>query len=441
MLVGAAWERHMNEELALSGLTPDQCLHAFYNASCHCFVAPSSHSPSTSLPSSSSVSCSALTFISHLRSTLRSAWHPDLLPAAQSFHQLASDHLQLHSLPYPAPSPFSLFFPRSFREHFFALLASSIRAVYERQLFDMSPAVYSSLERVYDSPAPSIALHALQLQLAADPSLSLLLPHVTHVLQRIHHARMKDSFDNSQPCTTLVLSTPIVTQLPLSAAIWSTIDTALLRWRQAVHRGCLALHECVRVMEEESERREPSGNGNECLELDGDDRLLLAADDSSDEDGAAEDKQLVPLLNASTYNTAVDSADTPTSLAAQLQRKALSALKQLTATPASYSTSHRASVPPPSPPLSPSSPALHYHLSHLYACLSSVHHHLLQYLLSAPLVSYPNDLLTLARESALCVLGGEKERLGELEYSGLVGKLYEVLRALVDAVTAVQTAH
>jgi len=441
LLVGAVWERHMKDELTLSNITPEQCLQAFYNASCHCFLAHSSSNSATATAATQPHSSrSALTFVGRLRSSLRTAWHPDLLPVALSFYQLASRHLQHHSLLFPPPSPFPFFLSDSFRDHYFALHASSIRAVYEQQLSAVCPAVYHSLERIYDSPAPATLLHALHEHLSASPSLSPLLPHISHALHRIHHQQMADSLADVEPSTALVLSTHNPTgHLTLSAAMWSTVDTALIRWRQAVQRGCLALHECVRVMEEESARRELKHGDDCCLELEQDDVLLLAHDDSDDDD---DDKQLVPLLHtasvASPISPLTSSANSPTSLSRQLQRQILTSLKQLTAAP--LSSPRTSSASPPSPALSPSSPALHYHLSHLYHCLASLHSHLLHYLLSSSLLHYPRDLLSMARDSALCVLGGEAERLGELEYGGLVGKVYEVVRAFSETVQAMQSA-
>ena len=437
-LVGAAWERHMKDELALSDITPDQCLHAFYNANCHCFLALSSASPTTaSSVSPPHSSRSALTFVSRLRSALRSAWHPDLLPAALSFHQLASRHLQHHSLLFPPPSPFPFFLSDSFRDHYFALHALSIRAVYEQQLSAVCPAVLNSLERMYSSAAPSASLRALQEYLAASPSLSALIPHISHALNRIHHQQMTDSLADTEQSTALVLSTPsTAAHFTLTAAMWSTVDVALARWRQAVQRGCWAVHECVRVMEEESARRDMREHDN-CLELDHDEVLLIADDDSDDED-----KQLVPLppaaLSSVPSSSPASSSSSDFSLSQRLQRHILTSLKQLTANP--FFSSSNPATSQSSAASSPSSPALHYHLSHLYSCLASLHNHLLHYLLSSSLLSYPSDLLFMARESALCVLGSEKERVVELEYGGLVGKLCEVMRAFSETVVAVQTA-
>ena len=436
ILVGTVWDRHMKDELALSGITSEQCLQAFYNASSHCFLALSSSppSPATSFSPSAHSSRSALTFVSRVRSTLRSAWHPDLLPVAISFHQLASRHLQHHSLLFPPPSPFPFFLSDSFREHYLALHAATIRAVYEQQLSAVCPAVYHSLERSYASPAPSASLHALQERLSNSPALSPLIPHLSHALHRIHHQQMTDSLVNAQPSTAVVPSAASSTvHLSLSGRLWSTVDTALVRWRQAVLRGCVALHECVRVMEEDSARREMREQHDDCLELGHDDELLLIAhDDSDDEDGAEVGKQLVVLPHRAAL------PDPPTSLSRQLQRHLLSSLEQLTAAPLTI-PGRRSS--PPSPDVPASSPALHYQLSHLHSCLASLHRHLLHYLLSSSLLHYPSDLLSMVGESVLCVLSSEKKRVSELEYGGLVGKLYEVMRAFSETVAAVQCAH
>ena len=437
MLVGAVWERHVKDELVLSNIAPDKCLQAFYNASCHCFLDPSS-TPFTAISSSPLHSTrSALTFVNRLRSSLRSAWHPDLLPVAISFYQLACRHLQHHSLLFPAPSPFPFFLSDSFREHFFALHASIIRAVYDEQLSAVCPAVYQSLERICASPTQSASLRALENLLSASPALSPLIPHISHALHRIHHQQQAESLSHVQPSTALVLSTSSPTaHLTLSSAMWSTVDSALARWREAVQRGCLALHECVRVIEEESARRGLSEHDDTCLELDHDQMLLIALDDSDDDEV---DKQLAAVHSSALTSLGTSSSSSPTSLSQQLQRYILSSLKRLTAAP--FSSPRASSASPPSPPLSPSSPALRYHLSHLHNCLTSLHHHLLHYLLSSPLLNYPADLLAMARESALCVLGSEKERVGELEYGGLIGKLYEVLRAFSETVAAVQCAQ
>ena len=440
MLVGAVWERHITDELSLSDVTPDQCLQAFYNASCHCFLALSASTP---LTSSASPHRSALTFVSRLRSSLRSAWHADLLPAALSFYQLASHHLQHHSLLFPSPSPFPFFLSDSFREHFFALHAASVRFVYEQQLSAVCPAVYHSLERMSASPSSSDSLHSLHQHLSASSSLSPLIPHLSHALHRIHHHRTSDHLaTTTQPSTAVVPFTPpaAIHSLTLSAALWSTVDTALVRWRHAVQRGCLALHECIRVMEEENERREMRDHEEEnCLELEHDDMLMIMHDESDDD----EDKQLMVLPQTAVSDTAIHATHSPnkSSMSQQLQHQILSSLKQLTAAP--LTNPRTKSIPSSSsfPPLSPSSPALHYHLSHLYTTLATLHTHLVHYLLSSPLLHYPLDLVAALRESVLCVVGSEKERMGELEYNGLVGKLYEVLRALYETVVAVQCAE
>ena len=439
MLVGAVWERHMKDELGLSSMSSEQCLQAFYNASCHSFLALSSSTPSPTTASSPPHSSrSALTFVGRLRSSLRSAWQPDLLPATLSFYQLASRHLQHHSLLFPSPSPFPFFLSDSFRDHFFTLHASSIRAVYEQHLSSVCPAVYHSLERLYASPAPANSLHTLQEQLSTSPTLSPLMPHISHALHRIHHQQIAEKLADTPPSTALVLSTPgSIGHLTLSAAMWSTVDVALARWRQAVQRGCLALHECVRVMEEENGRRLLRERDDGCLELECDDVLLITHDDSDDED-----KQLVqvPLQHNTSssgpVNLSTPSSNSPTSLSEQLQYQLLSSLKQLT-----VSSQRNSSASPSSLPHSPSSPALHYHLSHLHSCLASLHYHLLHYLLSSSLLHYPIDLLSMLRESVLCVLGGESERSCDLEYGGLVGKLYEVVRAFSETIQAVKSAQ